>query len=392
MNQPTPDLDYVAEICQRAAHGDLEARINGLAADPTALGRLARSINHLLDVADSYVRESAAAMDHCSRGQFYRPILLRGLPGSYRDGALVINRAALQMKESAERIAAFQAERARVAANIAQTADAVSGSARHLDDTAQTIWKNAEQTQRLSSSVASSASETASSVGAVAAACEQLTSSTSEISRQANDSAELTQSAVTEADQASRAVRDLGEAARKIQSVVGLINKIARQTNLLALNATIEAARAGEHGRGFAIVANEVKVLSRNTSEATDTIEEQVASMRQATENVIAAIDGIGASIRKINDNAGLISTSVKEQVQATGEIAQRVTDVSTSTRHISNTIGEVNTAASETEAASGVLKSASAELSRQSDSLRCEVGGLVAGQTADQERLPAAA
>src|SRR5690349_23081976 len=102
---PAVDLDQVADICERAAHGDLEARINGLAADPTALGRLARAINHLLDIADSYVRESAAAMDHCSRGQFHRPILLRGLPGSYRDSAVVINRAALQMKQSADQIA-----------------------------------------------------------------------------------------------------------------------------------------------------------------------------------------------------------------------------------------------------------------------------------------------
>ena len=97
-------LASVADICERAATGDLEARITGLAGSGD-FSRLCSAINHMLDVADSYVRESSAVMDYCSRGQYHRPILLRGLPGSYRDGAEIINGAALKFvpKEDLEK-------------------------------------------------------------------------------------------------------------------------------------------------------------------------------------------------------------------------------------------------------------------------------------------------
>ncbi len=370
-------LASVADICERAATGDLEARITGLAGSGD-FSRLCSAINHMLDVADSYVRESSAVMDYCSRGQYHRPILLRGLPGSYRDGAEIINGAALKMKQDAAQIAQFEAERERVATRVLQATDSVSGSAAELESTAGGIWENAVQTKRLSSSVATSAEEAASNVSAVAAACEELTSTTLEISRQADESAKLTNGAVTQAEQAASAVKELSEAARKIESVVSLINKIARQTNLLALNATIEAARAGEHGRGFAVVATEVKVLSQNTSQATDTIADQVDAMRQATTNVMKLIEGIGASIKRINDTAGIISTSVGEQAQATAEIAHRVVEASGSTKQISTTIAAVSDAASQTESVCGSLKEASGNLTAQSELLRDAVSGLV--------------
>ena len=93
----------IAHICDRAAQGDLEARITGLAGDPD-WQPLASAINRMLDIADSFVRESAAAMDHCSRDLYYRPVLRRGLSGAYRKSAGVINQAGLKMKESSDQI------------------------------------------------------------------------------------------------------------------------------------------------------------------------------------------------------------------------------------------------------------------------------------------------
>ena len=202
----------VADICERAAAGDLEARISGLAGS-SDFSRLCSAINHMLDVADSYVRESSAVMDYCSRGLYHRPILVRGIPGSYRDAAEVINGAALKMQQDAAQIAQFEAERERVASRVLEATDSVSGSAAGLNATASSIWENAVQTKRLSSSVAASAEEAASNVGAVAAACEELTSTTVEISRQADESAKLTNGAVTQAEQAIDAVGDAGQEA-----------------------------------------------------------------------------------------------------------------------------------------------------------------------------------
>ncbi|MBI1178850.1 hypothetical protein GC207_15570 [bacterium] len=285
----TNELARIADICERAARGDLEARITGASEDPE-FGRLCRAINHMLDMADSFVREAAAAMAECAHDRFHRPILLRGLKGAYAQSSRIINRAGVKMMESAE----------------------------HL-----------EFTNRL-------AGETAANVNMIAAACEELTSTSAEISRQAKHSAELTGAAVKQGTDAADSVGGLSATARRIDDIVGLINKIADQTNLLALNATIEAARAGEHGRGFAVVANEVKDLSRSCARATSEISEQVENMHTTVKQVSGFIDGVNKTINEINEGAGTIAHSVTEQVQATEDISRNLAEASQNTSQIS--------------------------------------------------------
>ena len=92
------DLARIVEACERAAAGDLEARIVEVPDGP--LAQVCHAINRMLDTADSFVRETAAAMDACSRDVFHRPILLRGLKGAYGQSAVVINRAGMKMKQN----------------------------------------------------------------------------------------------------------------------------------------------------------------------------------------------------------------------------------------------------------------------------------------------------
>lgn len=286
-------IGAITTICKRAAQGDLEARITGMA-DDAAWQPLASAINQMLDIADSFVRESAAAMDHCSRDLYYRPVLLRGLKGAYRQSASGINQAGLKMKESSEQL----------------------------------------------EYVAHMATETASNASTVAAACEELSSTTHEISLQAGNSAQLSQEAVAVAQQARLAVEELMQAAKKVDNIVKLINAIAGRTNLLALNATIEAAHAGEAGKGFAVVAAEVKDLSRNTAKATEDIAEQVERMQATVQTVGAHMQSIDAAIGRVSEGAGAISRSVSEQVKATTEISRSICEVSQHTALISQRIG----------------------------------------------------
>ncbi len=286
-------LKHVADTCERAAAGDLEARVLGIPESGDA-HRIGTSINMLLDVADAYVRESAAAMDHCSNSLFYRPILTRGMAGSYRDGAVVINKAAHKMKQDAASLSKFETERNRVAAEVANATNAV------------------------------------------AAACEELNATTTEIKSNLGQAVDMTHTAVDESNRSAEAIARLGDAARRIESVVALIARIARHTNLLALNATIEAARAGVHGAGFAVVANEVKVLSQDTAKATQDIVKTVEEMLSATEHASNAVASIGESIKNVDTTATNILVSLDEQVRATGEIADRITDVANQTRDMS--------------------------------------------------------
>jgi methyl-accepting chemotaxis protein len=107
---------------------------------------------------------------------------------------------------------------------------------------------------------------------------------------------------------------EFAEMAARIGSVVELIRSIAEQTNLLALNATIEAARAGEAGRGFAIVAQEVKALAQQTATATSEIASQVDGLRGTSSAVVEAIDAVDHSITEMADIAGVVASAVNEQ------------------------------------------------------------------------------
>src|SRR5207244_13619070 len=110
--------------------------------------------------------------------------------------------------------------------------------------------------------------------------------------------------AVVKAVQTTEMVGGLTSAGEKIGDVLRLIGAVAEQTNLLALNATIEAARAGEAGRGFAVVASEVKQLASQTAKATEEIVTQIAGMQSATQEAVTSIKEISQTIGRISDIA----------------------------------------------------------------------------------------
>jgi len=255
----------------------------------------------------------------------------------------------------------------------------VSASAGHLEQAASTLTRTAEATQRLSGQATGRSEEASGNIQSVASATEELSVSVDEIGRQVRESNRIAEAAVAQAEQTDGRIGKLSRAAQEIGDVVKLITAIAEQTNLLALNATIEAARAGDAGRGFAVVAAEVKSLSEQTAKATDEISHHISSMQGATQESVAAIKEIGATIGQISNIASSIASAVEQQGGATQQIARNVQSVAQGTREATSNIVEVTRGATETGAASGEVLNSAKALSSESTRLKAELDRFMA-------------
>lgn len=256
--------------------------------------------------------------------------------------------------------------------------ESLTHAASAMQSDAETMQSAADQAISQSSIVTSAADQASMNVQSVASATEQMTASVSEIRRQAQSSADTSRDAVSQANETSAIMEDLSEAAEKIGAVVKLITDIADQTNLLALNATIEAARAGDAGKGFGVVASEVKSLAQQTQSATSEIAEQVSAIQDATTKSVTSIERIGQTINTFSVAADSISNAVEEQDNATMEISQNVQQAAQGTTEVSSSITTVNEAAKETGGSAAQVVSVSKDISDQAISLRASVEGFL--------------
>ena len=207
---------------------------------------------------------------------------------------------------------------------------------------------------------ATASTQTAGNMQAVASGAEELAASVSEISRQASDALSISTKAVEQANETNTIVSGLAQAAQKIGDVVKLINSIAEQTNLLALNATIEAARAGEAGRGFAVVASEVKSLATQTSKATEEISGQIAEVQSSTASAVTVIEAISQTISRINEISAAIAASVEEQSSVTQNISKNMQVAAKGVGDINSSMTEIASAARSVDAATRKVKETS--------------------------------
>ncbi len=241
--------------------------------------------------------------------------------------------------------------------------DAMKGTAGVLSDVAASATSEANSAEQASAGASDN-------VQAVAAATEQMVASVKEISTQAHHANSMVNKATEIAQTTNSDVSSLAEAANRIGAVVGIIRDIADQTNLLALNATIEAARAGEMGRGFSVVASEVKELASQTSKATEEISTQIAGVQTLTGNAVDAIGRIATTVGDISSVTRNIASAVEEQEASTHEIANSIQMASEDTllamknaQGVTQVIGETAKEARSVEIVTGELTSAAENL-----------------------------
>lgn len=323
-----------------AARGNLNTRVIRIGRTDE-LGALLNALNHILDLAEEFAKDTGAAMKFAGEGKYFRFIPTQGLRGDYQGFAQLANKVLADLEARDNDTSLFET-------SVQDMVSEVSKATQGITATAQTMAARSESAGGRSLDVGQAAEVTTELAASVSEATRHLASAINEIASQVAQSAQIAQSAVGDISQTVDRMTGLGESVTRIGDVVNLIHDIASQTNLLALNATIEAARAGEAGKGFVVVANEVKSLANQTARATEDITKQVAAVRAAAGAAANGVAGVVETIHCLDEISAAIAGAVQEQEAVTRDISAHIEEVAAKSALVSENVAHLSKASAQ--------------------------------------------
>jgi methyl-accepting chemotaxis protein len=310
------------------------------------------------------------------------------------DFSIPVSEHALKRKDEmgifAKSMDAMNSNLGRMLREVASSATNVASASTQLSVSAEKLSRGANEQVERATQVATGSTQMNQATEDIAKSSSGVSASASEAVKVAKGGQEVVDKAIKEVNVIAETVEtalgfveDLGMQSEKIGDIVTAINEIADQTNLLALNAAIEAARAGEHGRGFAVVADEVKKLAERTSASTTEIGEMIHTIRVGVEKTVASMgtakDRVVAGVQFSSQASTALEHIIKSTDSLYGgihQIATAIEEMSATTDEITRDINHISAVTRENFSFSEEISGAAAGLSGLARTLEQDVSG----------------